>query len=104
MLSEKEKKKKHISIENVYGPTTDRVLKNPEELESFYKDLTLTLDSIGKNTILILAGDFNAKIGKRQKGDSCVGSFSKGIRNENGERHLFITNSAFNHASRHITT
>ena len=107
-----EDKIKLISIINVYGPTSQKVEKDPDELDSFYKSLNETINCVGKNTILILAGDFNAKIGQKQKTDTCIGSFSKGKRNNNGEKLLelcedrdyFITNSAFNHPSRHITT
>ena len=62
--------------------------------------------------MLFIAGDFNAKIGKGIQGDTCIGQFSKGLRNSNGhtlielceEKKLFVSNSAFDHPSRHQTT
>ena len=72
-----EDKIKLISIINVYGLTSQKVEKDPDELDSFYKSLNETINCVGKNTILILAGDFNAKIGQKQKRDTCIGSFSK---------------------------
>ena len=70
-----------------------------------------TFTSIRKSELVILAGDFNAKAGQKQ-GEKCIGRFSKGKRNSNEDKliefcednKLFITNSAFNHPSRHITT
>ncbi|GFR78339.1 craniofacial development protein 2-like [Elysia marginata] len=101
-----------ITIINVYAPTSERALKHPEEFEKFYRDLNNTINSVEKQSFILLAGDFNAKIGKQQQGETSVGKFSKGKRNCNGERlvefceekRLFVTNSAFNHPSRHITT
>ena len=61
----------------------------------------------------ILAGDFNAKVGKQRHTDiSCLGKFSRGRTNNSGKtliefcsiNHLFISNSAFQHPARHITT
>ena len=59
-------------------------------------------------------GDMNAKVGKRWSTDTnfCLGAWSKGHRNDNGEAFLefcdqsdlIITNILFQHASRHITT
>ena len=65
-----------------------------------------------KADMVILAGDFNSKVGKVQIGDICLGNFSKGKRNENGEalvnfceaNGLYIVNSRFQHSSRHQTT
>ena len=63
-------------------------------------------------TLVFIAWDFNAKIVKRKEGDTCIGRFSKGIRNSNGhtlielceEKKIFVSNSAFDHPSRHQTT
>ena len=100
-----------ISIINVYAPTSQRVEKYPDEIEQFYKDLNETFNSIRKRELVILAGDFNAKAGQKL-GEKCIGRFSKGKRNSNGDKliefceyyKLFITNRVFNHPSRQITT
>ena len=82
-------------------------------MDSFYTKLDETINSVGRSSILILAGNFNAKVGHKQQTDyTCIGNYSKGKRNHNGEkllelcdeRGLFISNSAFNHPSRHTTT
>lgn len=105
-------KNNSISIINVYAPTSERTQKYPEELDQFHKDLRSTVNQLGNKTVLIIAGDFNAKIGRRQDNEKCLGVHSKGKRNNNGEKliefceetNLFITNSAFDHPSRHKTT
>ena len=61
-------------------------------------------------SLLTIAGDFNAKVGKT-KGEQCLGSYSRGTRNTSGQtlvdfcdvHNLFITNSSFKHPARHIT-
>ena len=101
-----------ISIINVYAPTSQLSEKHPDIKEQFYSQLEQTITNLGSKTIIFVAGDFNAKIGKRNDEDTCVGKFSKGKRNNNGEtlielceeKKLFVTNSAFNHPSRHQTT
>ena len=37
-----------ITIINIYAPTTERVKKNPNELEKLYKDLTKLIDDFKK--------------------------------------------------------
>ena len=103
---------KLVAIINVYGPTSQRVERDPDELDSFYTKLDEIINSIGRSSVLILAGDFNVKVGHKQQIDyTCIGHYSKGKRNHNGEmlefcgeRGLFISNSAFNYQSRHTTT
>ena len=99
---------KLVTIINVYGPTSQRAERDPDELDSFYTKLDETINSVGRSSILILAGHFNAKVGHKQQIDyTCIGNYSKGKRNHNGEkllefceeRGLFISNSAFNHPS-----
>ena len=110
----KQDKTNIISIINVYAPTLERSEKDPEEKEKCYDQLSATIESLENKSILLIAGDFNAKIGKLQEGDAytCVGKFSRGERTTNGqtllelceEKRLFVSNSAFNHPARHQTT
>ncbi|GFN94789.1 craniofacial development protein 2 [Plakobranchus ocellatus] len=58
---------------------------NPDELDKFYNDLQTLIDSLPNNTLIIFAGDFNSKVGKRSGEESCLGNYSRGFRNENGE-------------------
>ena len=102
-----------ISIINVYGPTSILTEKKPEIRDTFYEKLEDTLKKEEKTSkMVIIAGDFNSKVGARIKEDICVGNFSKGRRNQNGEalisfceaNSLFIMNSRFQHPARHQTT
>ena len=106
---------KHIlTIINVCAPTTALIKKDNSILDDLYLDLSNLLNEQKSfSTMTILAGDFNAKVGKRKHTDiNCLGKFSRGRTNNSGKtlidfcsiNHLFINNSAFQHLARHITT
>ena len=74
---------------------------------------TLISEHQNKDTsLLLICGDFNAKVGTNNDDAECVGRFSRGHRNLSGQclidfcnaHKLFITNSAFKHKAAHITT
>ena len=48
------------TFNQVYAPTAD---SSDDEINSFYNDLQITLNSISKKDYVIILGDFNAKIG-----------------------------------------
>ena len=110
----KAEEKHIITIINVYAPTTTLIRKDNTILDELYLDLGNLINEQKKNsTMVILAGDFNAKVGKRRHTDiNCLGKFSRGRTNNSGKtlidfcsiNHLFISNSAFQHPARHITT
>ena len=102
-----------LIIINVYAPTQARADKYEAETDQFYQDLTRQLkmhDS--KNITTIVAGDFNAKVGQRGEGEECMGLFTRGRRNNNGQRlvefcenyNLTVANSLFKHRACHTTT
>ena len=106
---------KHIlTIINVYAPATTLIKKDNSILDDLYLDLSNLLNEQKScSTMTILAGDFNAKVGKRKHTDiNCLGKFSRGRTNNSGKtpidfcsiNNLFISNSAFQHPARHITT
>ena len=110
------KVKNCISIINVYAPTTERVKDSPSELDQLYLEIGDTIskiknDSPCRTSLLLVAGDFNAKVGKT-RGGSCLGSYSRGERNTSGQilidfckiHNLFISNNSFKHPARHMTT
>jgi exonuclease III len=106
--------KKIVTVINVYGPQTGRLTQSIDELEEMYTHLNNLINETGKQRHLtFIAGDFNAKVGKRIGEDiNCMGKFSRGITNNSGsnliefcEAHnLFMANTAFRHSARHITT
>ena len=103
-----------ITIINVYAPTTTRLRKHMKELENMYVQLSDMINNFNNlsTSMVFIAGDLNAKVGKSTQIESCLGRFSRGRRNNSGEslvqfceaNGLFICNSAFQHPARHITT
>lgn len=70
------------SIIQVYAPT--EVAKD-EIKDAFYEDLKATIEN-SYSTIIIL-GDFNGQIGKREQSEEDIlGPFTTGRRNDNGQR------------------
>ena len=101
--------KDEMCIIQVYAPTSDY---DDITVEEFYEDINKAItDNSGTYTVLM--GDFNAKIGQREKGEeNIMGSFSYGERNRRGERmiefamehKLKVTNTYFKkHKSRYWT-
>jgi len=89
-------------------------LKDPKSLHES-SDWNASSYSLYSLFLLFIAGDLNAKIGRKlDESETFVGQYSKkyGSRNENGDRlaqfaasnDLFLTNTAFCHPSRHIST
>ena len=98
-----------INMINVYMPTSDKVEADEEEAESVYREIEnlLNIFKTQKSSITFIAGDFNAKVGKRKDDEEgeCIGRYSVGERNKSGEllmdfcnkNELFLTNTAFQH-------
>ena len=107
----------NLRIVNAYGPTSERAAKDPALLHAFYAELSSTLTTPAR-WLTFICGDFNSKLGKLTTEDidadlrSCVGSYSVGKRNSNGEALIdflstqgyFACNTAFQHPCRHRTT
>ena len=76
-----------------------------------FNKLCKGMDKIS-TTMTIIAGDFNAKIGKRDGSESYMDIWSKGRRNDIGSELLefreinnkLIANNCFQHPAKHITT
>ena len=81
-----------LKIVNVYAPHNE-INKNPEITINFYNNLKNLLNQINnKSSIVLLAGDFNEETGGKTDVDRCLGNFSGGRRNQNGQHDLVITN------------
>ena len=51
-----------------------------------YMEIEKVIDSTRKETsVLVIAGDFNSEIGRKTEDDQCMGKYSSGKRNENGQ-------------------
>ncbi|KAF0770345.1 craniofacial development protein 2-like [Aphis craccivora] len=74
----------NIAFVNAYAPSED---KSDEEKEELYSLLESTLEGIPRHCIIILLGDFNAKIGKEECFKTTTGSNSlHQLSNNNGFR------------------
>ena len=101
-----------ITIINVYAPHTDRVKHDRTELDELYDHLSNLVNEFKGSSLLLIAGDFNAIVGKCAQDTACLGNYSRGIRNASGQNlvdfcninNLFVSNTAFQHPARHITT
>uniref|UniRef100_A0A8D8XEP5 Craniofacial development protein 2 n=1 Tax=Cacopsylla melanoneura TaxID=428564 RepID=A0A8D8XEP5_9HEMI len=81
MLVQIKAKPVDLNIIQVYAPTSDAT---EEEIEDFYSSLNQVLKKLKKQDILILMGDFNAKLGAGKTSQS-VGPFGLGNRNPRGD-------------------
>ncbi|KAI5752725.1 hypothetical protein M8J77_019818 [Diaphorina citri] len=83
-------KKKKCTIIQVHAPTSNH---KEEEINAFYEEVdTLIQKEHCEGDHILLIGDFNSCIGKKQRGDERImGNFGKGKRNKSGE---ILTNFA----------
>jgi len=72
----------YMSVIQVYAPTAES-----EEIihDLFYETLQETLNNISKGDMVLVMGDFNAKIGACE-GDQYIVQYGLGSRNESGDR------------------
>ena len=111
-VSSSEEPKNLLNIINVYAPTTTLVKKDIKLLDKMYERLSDLINKFKSkpNSINIIVGDFNAKVGKTEGVEYCLGNHSRGRRNNPGQmlinfcdvNSLFIANSAFDHSARHL--
>ena len=91
----------NITVIHIYAPTSS---SSDEDIESFYSDVEDALTQTDKKDIIIVTGDWNAKVGQDNTDwTSVMGKYGYGDRNERGERllefatlhNLFICNTRF---------
>ena len=72
----------NITVIQVYAPTTDA---EEAETDHFYEDLQHLLELTPKKDVLLIIGDWNAKVGSQEiKGTT--GKFGLAVQNEAGQR------------------
>ena len=99
----------NLTIAQVYVPTTDA---SDEDLEAFYNTVQEALDKISPRDLVMLMGDWNAKVGKALQKSANMGIYGLGERNQRGEKLLewcisndmVIGNTIFPHHSRRLYT
>ncbi|CAF1392297.1 unnamed protein product [Adineta steineri] len=91
----------NLTVINVYAPTSEASM---DDMEKFYDNLEEAVANTPKKDILIITGDWNAKVGDNNTGwEPVMGKYGYGTRNERGEQllefatshNLFICNTAF---------
>ena len=103
-----------VNIINVYLPTSEKVANDETEAENIYTEIENLMNVFKKykSSVTFIAGDFNAKVGKRNGEEESIGRYSIGERNRSGElmvnfcdrNELFMANTAFQHPAKHIST
>ena len=98
----------------VYAPVNPVNNSMMQASENFYRYLQQTIDKVPKQDMLILMGDFNARINQQQISATfrIIGPYTVDTMNENGERladfctvnNLVITNSFYQHKTIHQTS
>ena len=100
---------KHIiSIINAFAPTNQLVRDNVSVLESLRSDVSTALNHLKNKPLVFLTGDWNFTVEKKNKkhaSDNCIGSFTRGVRNNSGQ-HLvdFCAIITFSSATRPFNT
>ncbi|XP_055883509.1 craniofacial development protein 2-like [Biomphalaria glabrata] len=77
-----------VTLISAYAPTLS---STPEAKDMFYDNLSSALSEIPTTEQVIILGDINARVGSDNSAwDSCIGCFSVGNVNENGQRLLEV--------------
>ena len=98
----------NISIIQTYAPTCSH---SDEEIEAHYQEIEMMLKEVKSTDVLIILGDFNAKIGK-ESFENITGNFGLGKRNERGDRliqfcienNMIVSNTFFQQPKRLLYT
>ena len=97
-----------IAIIQTYAPTSSY---DDEEVEGHYQEINKMLKEVKSTDVLLVIGDFNAKIGEGSYKD-IIGAHGLGERNPRGDRlahfciekDLVVTNTIFQHPKRLLYT
>ena len=73
----------NITVIQVYAPITDA---KEAEADQFYEDLKDFLELTPKRDVLVIIGNWNAKVGGSQEIPGVTGKFGPGVQNEAGQR------------------
>ena len=98
-----------MCILSVYAPQTGRTQRDKD---AFRSNLEEIIGHVELETVLVVAGDMNAHMGKRQNSEETVGKYGWGSRNREGQdllemlarNQLVVVNSFFQKRESHKIT
>ena len=98
----------NITVIQVYAPTSNT---KEADVEQFYENLQDLLEQTPKKDVLLIIGDWNARVGSQEKPE-VTGKFGLGVQNEAGQRliefcqenTLVIANTLFQQHKRTLYT
>ena len=73
-----------LTIINAHGPTSQVTLRNQDTQDDFYAALDSITTRYSPSALILIAGDFNSKLGNKLTNELSMGEHSCGIRNTNG--------------------
>ena len=105
----------YMSVLSIYAPTIppNSTYESVGPSDAFYDQLQSTLSSVPASDLLVIMGDFNARVGSDcSSWNSVMGPHGIGKCNENGERlldfcasnHMTVSNTWFQHKLLHQAT
>ena len=75
-----------INIINLYAPTSKRVKQFPDEIQNMYNDHNKLCKEMDITMSTLIAGDFNTKIGKKNRSENLTGQSSRRRRNDSASK------------------
>ena len=76
----------NLTVFQVYAPTANA---RDEDIDEFYADLQQEIDEVPSQDMMMILGDWNAKVGKNWRAwHGALGKFGYGEENERGEKLL----------------
>ena len=77
---------RNLKVIAIYASTLKNRKKDPNMREYFYETIDKIINNIAKRDILLLMGDFNAKVGSSNSDyKDCIGKYGKGYMNSSGK-------------------
>ena len=90
----------NLMLTQTYAPTSNT---EEAEVEQFYEDLQGLLELTPQKDVLLIIGDWNAKVGS-QETPGITGKFGLGVWNEAGQRLIVLPRECSGHSKHPLPT